>query len=142
MSKKLSKANYNSYVDAYNKKKAQLAKKGLKMYDTLLTKTEFEYKYAAVRADLKELTKKGKRKVIGNVTQYIVSEQTYELSQSQGKKLAEVSKKFGEKITIQQARAGQFNWDTVKKYRSEMKNLGLSNTEIQLVISQEFFGSP
>lgn len=138
----MSKANYNSYVAAYNKKKTQLAKKGLTMYDTMLTKTEFEYKYAAVRADLKELTKAGKRKVIGNVTQYIVSEQTYELSQSQGKKLVEVSKKFGEKLTLQQARAGYFNWDMIKYFRSEAKKLGLSNAEIQLVISQEFFGSP
>ena len=137
-----SKANYESYVKAYDKKKVQLAKKGLTMYDTKLSKSEFEYKYAAVRSDLKEKVSKGERKVIGNVTQYIVSEQTYELSQAQGKKLVEVSKKFDQKLTLQQARAGMFDWTIVKKYRSEMKNMGLSNTEIQLAISQEFFGSP
>lgn len=92
----MSKANYESYLKAYFKKEKSLAKKGLQMYDAVLSKNEFEAVYTATRNDLKRMVEKGERRVIGNVTQTIVTEQTYEYSQKQGKALAKYAEATGQ----------------------------------------------
>ena len=136
-----SKANYESYKNAYRKKQNMLTKKGLQMYDSMLTKSEFEAVYEATRNDLKQLVKSGKRKVVGNVTQTIVTEQTYEYSQRQGKALAEYAKATGQNLTQQQIRAGQIDWTMLEDKQIELKNLGLSNKEVREAIGQLYFGS-
>ena len=137
-----SRANYESYKAAYRKKQNMLTAKGLQMYDSMLTKREFETIYEATRNDLKQLVKEGKRKVIGNVTQTIVTEQTYEYSQAQGKALAEYAKATGQNLTQQQIRAGQIDWSMLEDKRRELKNLGLSKEEVRDTIATLYFGSP
>lgn len=137
----MSRANYESYKNAYNKKRNMLTRKGLQMYDSMLTKSEFEAVYEATRNDLKELVKKGERKVVGNVTQTIVSEQTYEYSQKQGKALAEYAKATGQDLTQQQIRAGQLDWSMLKDKQIELKQMGLSSKEVSETIGQLYFGS-
>lgn len=137
----MSKANYNSYKEAYRKQQAKLARKGLQMYDSMLTKSEFESIYEATRNDLKAMVKKGDRKVIGNVTQTIVTEQTYEYSQRQGKALAVYAKESGQKLTQQQIRAGQIDWSMLENRQAELRAAGLRGGEIKLIIGQEYFGS-
>lgn len=137
----MSKANYESYKNAYRKKQNMLTRKGLQMYDKMLTKSEFEAVYEATRNDLKQLVKSGKRKVIGNVTQTIVTEQTYEYSQKQGKALAEYAKATGQNLTQQQIRAGQIDWSMLEDKQNELKRMGLSGKEINETIGQLYFGS-
>ena len=137
----MSRANYESYKKAYRKKQNMLTRKGLSMYDSMLTKSEFEAVYEATRNDLKEMVKKGERKVIGNVTQTIVTEQTYEYTQRQGKALAEYAKASGQNLTQQQIRAGQLDWSILEDKQIELKNLGLSKAEIREAIGQLYFGS-
>ena len=137
-----SRANYESYKAAYRKKQNMLTAKGLQMYDSMLTKREFETIYEATRNDLKQLVKEGKRKVIGNVTQTIVTEQTYEYSQAQGKALAEYAKATGQNLTQQQIRAGQIDWSMLEDKRRELKDLGLSKEEVRNTIATLYFGSP
>lgn len=137
----MSKANYESYKKAYRKKQNMLTRKGLQMYDSMLTKSEFEAVYEATRNDLKQLVKEGKRAVIGNVTQTIVTEQTYEYSQKQGKALAEYAKASGQNLTQQQIRAGQLDWSMLEDRQIELREQGLSPRDVRLVIGQEFFGS-
>ena len=137
----MSKANYESYKNAYRKKQNMLTRKGLQMYDTMLTKSEFEAVYEATRNDLKQLVKSGKRKVIGNVTQTIVTEQTYEYTQKQGKALAEYAKATGQNLTQQQIRAGQIDWSMLEDKQNELKRMGLSGKEINETIGQLYFGS-
>ena len=97
--------------------------------------------YEATRNDLKSMVKKGERKVIGNVTQTIVTEQTYEYSQRQGKALAEYAKQTGQNLTQQQIRAGQIDWSMLEDKQIELKNLGLSSKEVSEAIGQLYFGS-
>lgn len=137
----MSKANYESYLKAYFKKEKSLAKKGLQMYDTVLSKKEFEAVYAATRNDLKRMVEKGDRKVIGNVTQTIVTEQTYEYSQKQGKALAKYAEATGQQLTQQQIRAGQIDWNALTDYQLELKNQGFTSAEISKIVGQEYFGS-
>lgn len=137
----MSKANYESYKAAYMKKQNMLTSKGLQMYDSMLTKSEFEAVYEATRNDLKQLVKSGKRKVIGNVTQTIVTEQTYEYTQKQGKALAEYAKATGQNLTQQQIRAGQIDWSMLEDKQNELKQMGLSGKEINETIGQLYFGS-
>lgn len=137
----MSRANYDSYKEAYRKQQNKLTRKGLTMYDSMLTKSEFEAVYEATRNDLKAQVAKGDRKVIGNVTQTIVTEQTYEYSQKQGKALAKYAKESGQKLTQQQIRAGQINWSVLEARQAELKAAGLTGSEIKTVIGQEYFGS-
>ena len=137
----MSKANYESYLKAYFKKEKSLAKKGLQMYDAVLSKNEFEAVYTATRNDLKRMVEKGERRVIGNVTQTIVTEQTYEYSQKQGKALAKYAEATGQQLTQQQIRAGQIDWSALTDYQLELKNQGLSSSEISKIVGQEYFGS-
>lgn len=137
----MSKANYESYLKAYFKKEKSLAKKGLQMYDAVLSKNEFEAVYTATRNDLKRMVEKGERKVIGNVTQTIVTEQTYEYSQKQGKALAKYAEATGQQLTQQQIRAGQIDWNALTDYQLELKNQGFSSSEISKIVGQEYFGS-
>lgn len=137
----MSRANYESYKAAYRKKQNALTRKGLQMYDSMLTKSEFEAVYEATRNDLKEMVKKGERKVIGNVTQTIVTEQTYEYTQKQGKALAEYAKATGQNLTQQQIRAGQLDWSMLEDRQIELKQMGLSKAEVRTIIGQEYFGS-
>lgn len=137
----MSRANYNSYKDAYRKQQNKLTRKGLTMYDSMLTKSEFEAVYEATRNDLKAQVAKGERKVIGNVTQTIVTEQTYEYSQKQGKALAKYAKESGQKLTQQQIRAGQIDWSVLEARQAELRIAGLTGSEIKAVIGQEYFGS-
>ena len=137
----MSKANYESYKAAYRKKQVMLTKKGLSMYDQMLTKSEFEAVYEATRNDLKAMVKKGERKVIGNVTQTIVTEQTYEYTQKQGKALAEYAKATGQNLTQQQIRAGELDWSMLEDRQIELREQGLSPRDIRKTIGQEYFGS-
>lgn len=137
----MSRANYDSYKAAYRKQQAKLTRKGLSMYDSMLTKSEFEAVYEATRNDLKAQVAKGDRKVIGNVTQTIVTEQTYEYSQKQGKALAKYAKESGQKLTQQQIRAGQIDWSALETRQAELKAAGLTGSEINTMIGQEYFGS-
>lgn len=137
----MSKANYESYKKAYMKKQNMLTKKGLSMYDQMLTKSEFEAVYEATRNDLKAMIKKGKRAVIGNVTQTIVTEQTYEYTKKQGKALAEYAKATGQTLTQQQIRAGQLDWSMLEDKQNELRALGLSKAEVREQIGNLYFGS-
>lgn len=137
----MSRANYESYKAAYRKKQNSLTKKGLQMYDSMLTKSEFEAVYEATRNDLKDMVKKGERKVVGNVTQTIVTEQTYEYTQKQGKALAEYAKATGQELTQQQIRAGQLDWTKLEAKQAELKQKGLSKAEVRDTIAQLYFGS-
>ena len=101
MSKNYNGPSYKSYVKAYKAKQAVLNKKGLSMYDTMYTKAEFKAVYKATRNDLKEEVSKGKRKVVGNITQTMITEQSYKYSQRQGKAFAIYAEKTEQKLTQQ-----------------------------------------
>lgn len=70
------------------------------MRDSMFTKSEFEFAYKLERQQMVKLVKEGKRKVVGNVTQNLISEQTYEKSLSQARNLREAYKIAGFDVSI------------------------------------------
>ena len=145
MAKKSTGPNYNSYVKAYKKKEQQMHKKGLTMRDSMFTKSEFEFAYKLERQQMVKLVKKGKRKVVGNVTQNLVSEQTYEKSLSQARSLREAYKEAGINVSIQAIRentakakeASLVLGDIYQEYISS----GMTSSEAAGLISHVYFGS-
>lgn len=135
------KANYESYKKAYIKKQAALEKKGLQMYDVMYTKEEFETVYSSTRRELKQLVSEGKRKVIGNVTQTMITEQSYQYSKAQGTALKKYAEATGQDLSVSQIRAGQIDWSMLREKQAELKAAGLTSKEIDIVVSQEYFGS-
>lgn len=137
--------NYKSYVEAYDKKRKQLAKKGLSMADTKLTESEFKFAYKLERQQMVKLVKEGKRKVVGNITQNLVSEQAYDKSLSQARSLKFAYKEIGLDVSIQAIRE-----NTVKAQEASMTlsdvyqgyiDSGMSSSEAANLISQVYFGS-
>ena len=137
--------NYNSYVKAYKKKQEQMHKKGLAMRDSMFTKSEFEFAYKLERQQMVKLVKEGKRKVVGKITQNLVSEQTYEKSLSQARGLREAYKEAGINVSIQAIRE-----NTVKAQEASLVlgdiyqgyiESGMTSSEAAGLISQLYFGS-
>lgn len=143
---KISKGpNYKSYVNAYNKKKLQLAKKGLSMVDTKLTKSEFKFAYKLERQQMVKLVKEGKRKVVGNITQNIVSEQAYAKSLSQARTLKYAYKNMGLNVSIQAIRENTIQAQEASMALSDIYkgylDSGISLSDAAALISQVYFGS-
>lgn len=137
--------NYASYVKAYDKKQKQMAKKGLAMRDTKFTKSEFEFAYKLERQQMVKLVKEGKRKVVGNITQNLVSEQTYNKSLTQARKLKEAYKEMGIDISVRGIRE-----NTVKAQEASLTlsdvyqsyvDTGMTSDKAAELISQVYFGS-
>ena len=138
--------NYNSYVKAYKEKEQQMHKKGLSMRDSMFTKSEFEFAYKLERRQMTKLVKQGKRKVVGNITQNLVSEQTYEKSLSQARGLREAYKIAGFNVSIQSirentAKAQELSLALGDIYHRYIEN-GMSSAKAAGLISKIYFGSP
>lgn len=138
--------NYESYVKAYKDKEKAMHKQGLTMRDVMFTKSEFQYAYKVERQQLVKLVKEGKRKVVGNVTQNLVSEQTYEKSLSQARRLKGAYKILGFDVSINAIRADkgkalEASNALGNKYR-EYVSSGMTSEEASKLISKVHFGSP
>lgn len=137
--------NYSSYVKAYKKKEQQMHKKGLTMRDSMFTKSEFEFAYKLERQQMVKLVNEGKRKVVGNITQNLVSEQTYEKSLSQARGLRQAYKEAGINISIQAIRDNTVKAQEASKvlddiYQGYIES-GMTSAEAAGLISQLYFGS-
>lgn len=145
MAKKQQGPNYQSYVKAYDEKRKQLAKKGLSMRDQKLTETEFKFAYKLERQQMLKLVKEGKRKVVGNVTQNLVSEQAYSKSLTQARNLRQAYKEVGIDVSIRAIRedsekAQQASATLSDVYQGYIES-GMSSGEAAALISQVYFGS-
>lgn len=145
MARKSVGPNYDSYVKAYKKKQAQMHQKGLAMRDSMFTKSEFEFAYKLERQQMVKLVKEGKRKVVGNVTQNLVSEQAYEKSLSQARGLREAYRQAGINISIQAIRENTAKAQEASLVLDDIYhgyvNSGMSSREAAGLISQLYFGS-
>lgn len=145
MAKKSAGPNYSSYVKAYKKKEQQMHKKGLSMRDSMFTKSEFEFAYKLERQQMTKLVKEGKRKVVGNITQNLVSEQTYEKSLAQARGLREAYKEAGINISIQAIRENTAKAQEASLVLDDIYHgyidSGMTSAEAAGLISQLYFGS-
>lgn len=135
---------YDAYVQAYEKRKEELRRKGLTMYERKYTKLEYDTTYTAIRNDRKREIREGKRKTVGDINRQMVNEQTYEYSLKQGRAMQKaIEVQTGNKYKIADIRAGVFkiDWNEIKYRREELKEQGKSTWEIKKIIGQEYFGS-
>lgn len=136
--------SYETYVRAYREKQNQLARRGYRMYDELMSASEYATQYTALRNDQLKDVAAGRRKRAGNVLRDLVNDQAYQFTKKQAMKQLEVAKQFGHKTNIQRLMSGTDTEFTriLQEQRQLLKEEGYSNQEINLIMSQEYFGSP
>lgn len=144
---------YNAYLRAFEKQKSKLAKRGLEMNDEKYSFSEWEEQWIRKRNDLQYEVNLGERRGIGNVNQYLVRDQAYELSYKQGEAIYRAMSDRGElqegisKITyMTKIRQGEWLdkigwWENIKELREELRKKGFNNEEIKNKISHQIYGS-
>lgn len=135
--------SYQKYLEEFYKKKQQLAKKGLSMYDaTPLTTEELIDTYTALRNDRLEEVRLGKRKATSNLLRDLVNEQAYSTSRRQAINLMKAARTAGIKTSVQELMVDDYKVQSVlREMNDRLKEEGLTSSEIALLIGQEFFGS-
>lgn len=135
--------SYSKYVEAYAAKANQLAKRGYQMYDQMMDASEYIANYQALRNDQLRDIQLGKRKTAGNILRDLVNDQAYQFSKKQAMRQLEVAKQFGYKTNVQKLMAGDAGLgDILEAQKDLLRKQGLSNREVNLIMSQEYFGSP
>ena len=139
--KSLTAKGYAGYEKAYAKKVKMLHKQGLLPRAPKLSRKAWEETYKATRNTLVEAVKAGERKQIGNVNQVIISRQMYMYTSKQAHKLKLAAEMSGQKLSINQIKAGEFDWNQIKEEYQRGKALGLTGTQAGMEISWFYFGS-
>lgn len=144
---------YNAYLRAYDKQERKLSKQGLEMSDTKYDFNEWIEQWSKKRNDLQYEVNIGQRKGIGNVNQYLVRDQAYELSYKAGEavyKALQERGEVGEGISRQKMmvkiRQGEFLksegwWDAIQSFREQLKKEGYAPDMIRQEVSRQFYGS-
>lgn len=131
---------YKRYRSQYNDKAHHMAKKGMTMWDKIMSKTEFQAYYAAAANDLtkKYASEKAKSE---RVIDYIVDKQATEISHEQAKAYQKAQKDKGIDISLR-----KIYTDLPTMLREENERLlkeGVTNSsERKAIIATVFFGSP
>lgn len=137
--------SYEAYVREYKKKKEMLKEKGREMHEPMLSKTDFEYAYKVEVADMKKLVAEGKRAVVGNVTQNLVSEAAYAVSIKQARVLQGAYAKLGIKASKAEIRSesgdAKKGAELLNKAYHDAVEGGMSPEQAKKYISQVYFGS-
>lgn len=135
--------SYETYVKAYEKKKTQLAKKGYSMYDEMLSASEYQISYTALRNDQLEQVAAGKRKGASNILRDLVNDQAYKLTRQQALNMRKAARRAGMEYTLADLQTGTINFSSIlDEKRWNLIAKGYSKGEAALLISQEYFGSP
>lgn len=94
---------YTRYRSAYKDKASHMKKKGLVMYDTMLSKIEFADMYAAAANDVFKKNYASESAKAARVIDYIVDRQATELTQEQAKAYQKAYKEmYGKDITLKE----------------------------------------
>lgn len=134
--------DYSSYIKAYNKKAAQLAKKGYSMYDTMLSYDEYRTMYTALKNTRMQEIAEGKRVKATNIMRDLVNKQAYQFTRRQAIAQHRAASELGYRATLQRLMVGDANLsDLIRQQADVYKSEGYSSKEVALIISQEYFGS-
>lgn len=164
--KQVTMKGYEGYSKAYDKKAETITRHGGMMKLEKLTPAEWFDTYSAYRNDLVAEVEQGARKQIGNVNQYIISDQAYFMSAKQARNIQKGLEKTYEEYedspefervvketTIRNLRTGKFDWKTIKgslgwqsflsdEYQKAKKTLGSAKKASQYIQDFFFGGSP
>jgi hypothetical protein len=126
---------YQAYSREYDKQENKMERLGLKMSTEKLTKEEYLDEAHIVRNQLEYDVEQGRRKGVGNVNQYIVRDQAYEVSYKQAKAQ---SKYFEQEYLAELREAGLINEKAFERGEVKLNPRGMR--ELRTGRLQEEFG--
>lgn len=140
--------DYEAYKKWYYKQEQVNLKAGKPMYITMYTYQEAKEVYDLTKQDLLEDVRKGKRGTVGNVYQYMAREQQSELSYKRAQAVYQMVKETGQDISFKELRfmtaeqlKNNIDWSYLETAKETYRALGLSVSEVNSLISTNFFGS-
>lgn len=166
VSEKEARHRYAVYLRDYVKQRDKMQALGETMAEKPYNYAMYKEEWLKKRRDLEHAKDIGERNSIGNVNQYLVREQAYELSQKAGKALYKALEARGEleDFGLTEARynkngelvfsskdlrvlrqgelaRSQAWWDAIANERERLKSLGYDKKAISHEISKTFYGS-
>ena len=136
---------YTRYKSAYKDKAANMKRKGMVMYDTMLSKIEFADMYTAAANDVVKKNYSSEKAKATRVVDYIVERQTTEFTKAQAEAYQKAYKEtYNKDITLKEIYK---NTDTIKAQLNDLNTKLImdgieSGAERAAIISAAFFGSP
>ena len=147
--------NYESYKKQYEQQKEFMESRGYSMWQEMYTKEEYEFQATALAN-----TRKAKGKARGNINRDLAAEQKFEpyATKESAKALQDLKKEntFGPQKRMNAAERAkermkiraEFSqgsldplYQAIKKRREQLFAEGRTKSEVNRIISQEFFGS-
>lgn len=147
--------NYESYKKQYLANKEYMEKQGYSMWQEMYTENEYYFQATALAN-----TRKAKGKARGNINRDLAAEQRYEpyATNASAKamqgikeetaggpvKRMNAAEKAKERVRIRaEFSQGSLDplYEAIKKRREELFAEGITKSEVNRIISQEFFGS-
>ena len=135
---------YREYLKQYEKTKKYVTSRGGKVRDIKpSSKSDFKIDFISSVSENKKVS--GTR-----IAQNLAKQELYETSWNQAERFAKAHvEKFGGEVNINliqryrmNAVSGQNIWSVISERRTELRANGLSSYSANLIIGQEFFGSP
>lgn len=140
--------DYEAYKRWYYKQEQVNLKAGKPMYINMYTYEEAKEVYDLTKQDLLEDVRKGKRGTVGNVYQYMAREQQSELSYKRAQAVYQMVKETGQDISFKELRfmtakqlKNNIDWSFLENAKETYRALGYNVTEVNNLISTNFFGS-
>lgn len=143
---------YQIYKKLYRRAEKRLAKRGMAMNDTILSKVEWQEYYKSEQLKNIDLKKAGKA-INKNINRTIVASQTYSKSYQYAKSLKKaltsyyedqfgtVPKEKQKQLTIRNIQEGKLDLKELDKEYWYLKDQGLTSQEAAEYIAGMYFGS-
>lgn len=152
--RKYTRGQRADYTTAFKEYRTQLSKRILKGSNINLTyskesfeafKRDFDRMFEAQRQDKREGLRKS-NPTTKTVVREILDIQEYQFSKKQALAYRDWKALQGESITIRNARKSLANadndfWNIIREERNALRESGIKSTDINAIISQEYFGS-
>ena len=140
--------DYEAYKRWYYKQEQVNIRQGKPMYINMYTYQEAKEVYDLTKEDLLEDVRKGKRGTIGNVYQYMAREQQSELSYKRAQAVYQMVKETGQDISFKELRfmtyeqlKNNIDWSLLENAKETYRALGFSTSQVNKLISTNYFGS-
>ena len=140
--------DYEAYKKWYYKQEQVNLRQGKPMYLNMYTYQEAKEIYDLTKQDLLEDVRTGKRGSVGNVYQYMAREQQSELSYKRAQAVYQMVKETGQDISFKELRymttdqlKNNIDWSLLENAKETYRALGFSTSQVNKLISTNYFGS-
>ena len=140
--------DYEAYKKWYYKQEQVNLRAGKPMYINMYTYQEAKFLYEVTKEDLTKDVRNGKRGSVGNVYQYMAREQQSELSYKRAQAVYQYVKETGQDISFKELRymtsqqlKKNIDWSLLENAKETYRALGFSVSQVNNLISTNYFGS-